>query len=122
LGAQEGDLSSIQGLSAPPLAVEDAKREGREEGDAALYLAGAARVDAVELWAQVLEELRMQMTRATFDTWLRGSKVVGVRDDALVVRVRDGYAVDWLRGRWLAPIERTLGGVVGQPVAVHFEV
>ena len=25
--------------------------------------------------------------------------------------MRDGYAVDWLRARWLAPIERTLAGM-----------
>jgi hypothetical protein len=31
---------------------------------------------ARQLWAQSLGELQLQWTRVTFDTWLRGSKVV----------------------------------------------
>jgi hypothetical protein len=95
--------------------------QGREE-DHTQALEVADGVDARAVWAQVLAELRMQMTRATFDTWLRGSAVAGVRDNELVVRVRDGYAVDWLRARWLGPIERTVAAMVGQPVGVRFEV
>jgi hypothetical protein len=74
-------------------------------------------LDARQVWKAVLEELRMQMTRATFDTWLAGSQVCQVSNDGstLTVEVRDEYAVDWLRTRWLTPIERTLCGVIGQP-------
>jgi len=98
--------------------------EEEEDGQAVaqaepVALGGAS---AADVWAQVLEELRMQMTRATFDTWLRGTQVVGVGENALVVRVRDGYAADWLRARWRGPIERTLSGMVGQPTAIRFEV
>ena len=71
-------------------------------------------LDAHEVWSHVLKELRMQMTKATFDTWLSGSQVVEVDDGTVTVRVRDEYAVDWLRARWLKPIQRTLSGVVGQ--------
>ena len=74
------------------------------------------------MWSSVLKELRMQMTRATFDTWLSGSRVVHVRDGEITVRVRDQYAVDWLRNRWIVPIQRTLTGVTGSPMTVRFEV
>jgi chromosomal replication initiator protein len=77
-------------------------------------------LDVNEVWTQVLKELRMQMTRATFDTWLSGSEVIEVGDACLIVRVRDAYAVDWLRTRWLAPVQRTLAGVVGQEICVRF--
>jgi len=79
-------------------------------------------LDAQHVWAFVLKELRMQMTRATFDTWLSGSRVVYARDGEITVRVRDEYAVDWLRNRWIVPIERTLTGVTGSPMTVRFEV
>jgi DNA-binding MarR family transcriptional regulator len=71
-------------------------------------------LDAREVWSHVLEELRMQMTRPAFDTWLSGSQVVDVDDGTVTVQVRDGYAVDWLAERWIKPIQRTLAGVVGQ--------
>ena len=77
-------------------------------------------LDANEIWTRVLKELSMQMTRATFDTWLNGSEVVEVGDATLVVRVRDEYAVDWLRTRWLAPVQRTLNGVVGYDISIRF--
>jgi chromosomal replication initiator protein len=75
-----------------------------------------------EVWRQVLAELRMQMTQATFDTWLRGSRVIRVDDQRVVVRVRDGYAVEWLKERWIVPIQRTLAGIVGQGLDVEFVV
>jgi hypothetical protein len=77
-------------------------------------------LNAREVWSHVLEELRMQMTQATFDTWLSGSQVVDVDNGTVTVRVRDGYAVDWLSERWIKPIERTLAGVVGQGMGVEF--
>jgi len=77
-------------------------------------------LDARDVWSRVLEELRMQMTRATFDTWLGGSKVVGVDDGVITVQVRDEYAIDWLKARWIKPIQRTLSGIVGQDLQVEF--
>ena len=78
--------------------------------------------DAQKAWARVLNELEMQMTRATYDMWLRGSRVIASRGDGIVVRVRDAYAAEWLRTRWRVPIRRTLDAIVGRPTEVHFEV
>ena len=75
-----------------------------------------------ELWGRVLQELRMQMTRATFDTWLGGSQIVRMGKDEITVRVRDAYAVEWLRARWLGTVERTVAGMLGRTVALRFEV
>jgi hypothetical protein len=96
-------------------------KESAENGDAATFLLEENAPDTREIWTQVLEELRMQMTRATFDTWLHGSRVVGVENGEMIVRVRDSYAVDWLRARWLAPIQRTVAGIVGHSVPIRFE-
>lgn len=78
-------------------------------------------MDAESVWERVLEELEMQMTRATFDRWLRGTRAVGLRGQGIVVSVRDGYAVEWLRTRLLVPVLRTVAGVAGQPWDVFFE-
>jgi len=80
------------------------------------------KLDAQQLWNKALAELRLQMTRATFDTWLSGSHVHQISDDGsvLTVGVRDEYAVEWLRTRWRTPIERTLRGVTGQPAQIEF--
>ena len=77
--------------------------------------------EAREVWSCVLEELRMQMTRATFDTWLAGAQVVDVTDGVVTVGVRDGYAAEWLKARWAGPIQRTLTGIVGRPIDVRYQ-
>jgi chromosomal replication initiator protein len=60
------------------------------------------------------------MTRATFDTWLRGSEVIAFEDDTLTVYVRHGYAVDWLQNRLMPIIKRTLQRHAGSRVDVMF--
>jgi chromosomal replication initiator protein len=76
--------------------------------------------DAQKLWQVVLGELQLQMTRATFDTWLRGSRVVSCEGETFVVYVRHTYAVDWLQNRLLPIIKRTLRRHAGADVQVSF--
>lgn len=76
--------------------------------------------DAQKQWQAALGELQLQMTRATFDTWLRGSRVISCENDTLTVFVRHAYAVDWLQNRLLPLIERTLRRHTGSEVEVVF--
>jgi chromosomal replication initiator protein len=76
--------------------------------------------EAQKLWQVVLGELQLQMTRATFDTWLKGSRVVSCQDDTIVVCVRHAYAVDWLENRMLSLISRALRRHTGTAVKVTF--
>ena len=62
------------------------------------------------------------MTRATFDTWLRGSKVVEAGDGCLTVAVRHAHAVDWLQNRLLSVIERTVARHTDGRVKITFVV
>ena len=62
------------------------------------------------------------MTQATFDTWLRDSRLLKYEDGAFVVGVKSGYAKDWLENRLLTTIKRTLARLAGQTVAVKFVV
>ncbi len=59
------------------------------------------------LWRQTLDVLSLQLTRATFDTWLRDSKAIDINGDGqtLVVQVKNEYAVGWLQGRLKARVE-----------------
>ena len=74
-----------------------------------------------DLWAAVLGELKLQMTEATFDTWLRNTAGV-VDGDRLTVAVKNGYAKDWLESRLLATVERTVARVTGKAMEVVFRV
>jgi chromosomal replication initiator protein len=73
-------------------------------------------------WKASLGELEMQMTRATFNTWLQGTKALTCHDDEFVIGVRNDFAKDWLENRLYDVIMRTLSGVVGRRVKVRFVV
>jgi chromosomal replication initiator protein len=71
-------------------------------------------------WQTTLGELQLQMTRATFDTWLRGSQVIACKDGTFTVYVKHAYAVDWLQNRLQPLIRRTLQRHAGPGADVVF--
>jgi hypothetical protein len=76
-----------------------------------------------QFWRKALAELELQLTRATFDTWLRGSVCVGLADPTtLTVQVKNTYAVEWLSHRLAPVIQRTLTRLAGQACSAQFVV
>jgi len=69
-------------------------------------------------WDQCKAELRLQMTRVTFDTWLGVSELVAYDPgtNQITIQLRDQYACEWLSGRWLVPIKRTLAAILDIPL------
>ena len=79
-------------------------------------------MDANEAWKATLGELELQMTRATFNTWLKETQLVSHNGDVFVVGVRNDYAKDWLENRLHDTILRTLVDVVGDGAKLRFIV
>ncbi len=75
-----------------------------------------------QIWQTALGELQLQLTGATYDTWLGCSNLISYEDGTFIVGVQNGYAKDWLENRLLSMIKRTLTGIVGRSVEVHFVV
>ena len=71
------------------------------------------------LWQMVLDELALQMTVATFDRWLRGTRARG-NDDVLVVTVANENARAWVEGRLSETIVRTVERMAGRLLEVRF--
>ncbi len=76
------------------------------------------------LWQDTLKELELQMTRATFDTWLRGSECSAYDEDShvITVSVKNNYAIEWLENRLYSMIDRTLKRITGNGVSARFVV
>jgi chromosomal replication initiator protein len=75
-----------------------------------------------QVWQAALGELQLQMTRATFDTWLRDARFIGHEDGTYVIGVPTAYIKDWLDSRMRSTINRTLTGIVGQAAEVNVVV
>jgi hypothetical protein len=96
------------------------RQEGLEERESDEPESDGVSAEVQRIWAKSLEELKLQMTRATFDTWLSGSRVVEANDGYLTVAVRHAYAVDWLQNRLLSLIMRTVARHAGGEVKITF--
>jgi hypothetical protein len=73
-----------------------------------------------QIWQAALIELQLQMTKATFDTWVKNTRAISHKDGVFVIGVHDDLSRDWLENRLLATVERTLVGITGHPVEVEF--
>jgi hypothetical protein len=87
---------------------EEPEDEGQQADDGSEPEPEGVPDEARQIWAECLGELQLQMTQATFDTWLRGSRVVEAGDGRLTIAVRHAYAVDWLQHRLLPSIQPTV--------------
>jgi chromosomal replication initiator protein len=94
-----------------------------ELGCSNLYLSNApATLHHREIWDIARSQLRLQMTKSTYDTWVRDTHCVAQEDNHYVVAVTNAYAKDWLSVRLRPLIKRTLTSIVGHAVDVTFIV
>jgi len=75
-----------------------------------------------EVWEAALAELQLQMTKATFDTWVKNTEALECEGDVYVIGVASGFARDWLDRRLRSVVERVLASVLERPVEVEFRV
>jgi len=116
--AAETDATDQEPDAGDALAVEEPAAP-----EPTLTLADGSVQSVVQLWRRALAELELQMTRATFDTWLHDSACVGLADPTtLTVQVKNQYAVEWLENRLAPVIQRTLTRLVGQACSAQFVV
>jgi len=73
-------------------------------------------------WSSVLQLLQLEMLKASFETWVRDSKVIRYDGNALSIGVRNAYTRDWLDKHLRLTVEKLLVGVLGRSVTVAFVV
>jgi hypothetical protein len=112
----------------PALPPTPKPQEARERAQSPYCLVGQGRakgglfMDIQKAWQTVLEQLQMEMPRASFDTWVRDTKALDFSDGALTIGVRNAYARDWLESRLASTVSRLLIGIMNQTVQVEFIV
>ena len=75
-----------------------------------------------DAWQATLGQLELQLNRATFETWVKGSRLLAYEDGTFIVSVRNAYAKAWLEKRLYSAIRRTLAELYGRTVEVRFAV
>ena len=79
-------------------------------------------MDGQQAWQSALGQLQMEMPKASFDTWVRDTRILSYDGNTLTVGVRNAYARDWLESRLSSTATRLLMGILNQDVDVQFVV
>ena len=75
-----------------------------------------------QAWQAAVGQLQMELSKATFDTWVRDAHFASYAEGTFTISVLNGYARDWLEDRLASTARRILTGVWGSPVEVRFVV
>lgn len=74
------------------------------------------------VWDAALGRLELQVTRPSFDTWLRGTIGIAVDEDTLVVSVPTPFAAEWLEQRMTSLVEQAIAAIDSDIHHVAFKV
>ena len=79
-------------------------------------------MDAEMAWQSALGQLQMEMPKASYDTWVRDTRIVTYDDGMFTIAVKNAYARDWLESRLASTATRLLMGIMNREVSVRFVV
>ncbi|HHY46245.1 MAG TPA: chromosomal replication initiator protein DnaA [Firmicutes bacterium] len=72
------------------------------------------------IWAKVLDILAGELTKPSFETWLKSTSPVGIQGNTLMVQVPHALARDWLETRYSPLIRRALAAVTHDNLDIQF--
>jgi chromosomal replication initiator protein len=81
-----------------------------------------ANPSAQRMWEAVLGRLQLQVTRPSFDTWLRDTSGLSLDGQALVVGVPTTFAAEWLQRRMHNLIGSAVAAVTGATPTITYRV
>lgn len=72
------------------------------------------------LWAKVLQLVEQNLTKPSFETWLKPTSAQSFRDGTIYVEVQNEFARDWLETRYAEMITDALKQLLHEDVQVRF--
>ncbi|HZW05174.1 MAG TPA: chromosomal replication initiator protein DnaA [Anaerolineaceae bacterium] len=79
-------------------------------------------MNAQQAWQNTLGQLQMEMSKASYDTWVRNTELMHHDENVFTIGVHNAYARDWLESRLTSTVNRLLSGIMNQPQNVRFVV
>jgi chromosomal replication initiator protein len=74
------------------------------------------------LWNQVLERLQVELSRPTFETWIKTASVERLENNCLVIRTPNPFARNWLQKYYINIIAHAVQDILGHPVGIYITV
>src|SRR3989344_1315804 len=67
-------------------------------------------LDTKQLWENVLVDIELSVSKATFSTWFKDTHVVRFEDGIVYLGVPNQFVKDWLATKYHKPLLKTLRG------------
>ncbi len=74
------------------------------------------------LWNQVLERLQVQLSRPTFETWIKTARAEQLENNCLIVSTPNPFARNWLQKYYLKTLADAAGEILGYPVDIYLTI
>ena len=75
-----------------------------------------------QLWNQVLERLQLQLSRPTFETWIKTASAEQLDNNCLVISTPNPFARNWLQKYYIKTIADVVQNILGYPVEIYLTV
>jgi len=73
-----------------------------------------------ELWQKALSIIEKQVSKPSFETWLKSTKPLRFENNTIVIEVPNDFAKDWLESRYYDLIKDSLEGLINHQVGLMF--
>ncbi len=74
------------------------------------------------LWSQVLERLQVQLSRPTFETWIKTASAKQLENDCLVICTPNPFARNWLQKYYVKTIADVVQDILERPIEIQLIV
>jgi chromosomal replication initiator protein len=75
-----------------------------------------------KFWHQVLEQLQLQLSRPTFETWIKPAVLEQLEADRLVICTPNPFARNWLQKYYVKTIAEVAAAILGHAVEIQIVV
>ncbi len=74
------------------------------------------------LWSQALERLQLELSRPTFETWIKSAIAQSLENNRLVICTPNPFARNWLQKYYIKTIANVIQDILGYPVDIYLTV
>ncbi|MBD0335345.1 MAG: chromosomal replication initiator protein DnaA [Cyanobacteria bacterium Co-bin13] len=74
------------------------------------------------LWEEVLDRLQTQLSRPTFETWIKPARAQSLNERELVISTPNPFARNWLQKHYVDTIAGVVNEILGQTINIQVTV
>lgn len=75
-----------------------------------------------ELWVEVLAKIEQKISRPSFETWLKSTKLMSYGEENVTIAAPNSFAKDWLENHYVHLITGILSELTGEDRLIHFVI